>query len=88
MVAQSLSHDMSVDEWRELERVSHDTKHEYIDGHVYAMLGGSLIHSSIGSNVVRGFKTCYAQQGNHVISTIQMLRYDSHPGVTLTLMLQ
>ena len=41
---------MTIDEWRELERTSHDIKHEYIDGHVYAMSGGSLAHGRIGLN--------------------------------------
>ncbi|MBV9708184.1 MAG: Uma2 family endonuclease, partial [Chloroflexi bacterium] len=40
MVAQRSPRPMSVDEWRELERTSHDIKHEYIDGQVYAMSGG------------------------------------------------
>jgi Uma2 family endonuclease len=44
---------MSVDQWRELERCSHDIKHEYINGQVYAMAGGSRAHGRIGSNVVR-----------------------------------
>src|SRR5712692_7136338 len=43
---------MTVDEWRELEQRSHDVKHEYIDGYVYAMAGGTLDHSEIGVNVV------------------------------------
>ena len=53
MVAQREPQQRTVDEWRELERTSHDTKHEYIDGQVYAMSGGSLAHGSIGSNTVR-----------------------------------
>ncbi|GAC1356375.1 MAG: Uma2 family endonuclease [Ktedonobacteraceae bacterium] len=44
---------MTVEEWRELERTSHDIKHEYIDGRVYAMTGGSLSHARIGMNVIR-----------------------------------
>jgi Uma2 family endonuclease len=43
---------MSVEAWRELERTSHDRKHEYIDGQVYAMAGGSLDHSQTSINVV------------------------------------
>jgi hypothetical protein len=42
MVAQRELQHMTVDEWRGLERTSHDIKHEYIDGRVYAMSGGSL----------------------------------------------
>ena len=38
MAAQpSQPHYISVDDWRELEERSHDVKHEYIDGQVYAM---------------------------------------------------
>ena len=51
MVAQPWPRHMSVKEWRELERTSYDIKHEYIDGHVYAMSGGSLAHSRISLNV-------------------------------------
>ena len=53
MVAQPSWQFMNVDEWRALERQSHDIKHEYIDGLVYAMAGGSLAHSRIGSNALR-----------------------------------
>lgn len=52
MAAQPAAQLMSVDEWRELERTSHDAKHEYIDGHAHAMAGGTLAHSRIGVNVV------------------------------------
>jgi Uma2 family endonuclease len=54
---------MSVDEWRELERTSHDIKHEYIDGHVYAMSGGSLAHGRIGSNAIRTLEDALASTG-------------------------
>jgi Uma2 family endonuclease len=41
MVAQEQARrTMTVDEWRELERISHDIKYEYIDGQVYAMSRG------------------------------------------------
>ena len=33
---------MTVEEWRALERGSHQTRHEYIDGWVYAMAGEAL----------------------------------------------
>ena len=42
---------MTVDEWREWERNSHDVKHEYIDEQVYAMSGGTLGPARIGLNV-------------------------------------
>ncbi len=44
---------MSVDEWRALERTSHDIRHEYVDGHAYAMAGGTLDHSRIAINAIR-----------------------------------
>ena len=50
MVANRKPQRMTDDEWRALERTSHDVKHEYIDGYVYAMSGGSLAHSRIGLN--------------------------------------
>lgn len=56
-------HRMSVEEWRFLERSSHDAKHEYIDGHVYAMSGGSLSHGRIGSNAVRALEDALAEAG-------------------------
>ncbi len=63
MVAQREPQHMTVDEWRELERTSHDIKHEYIDGQVYAMSGGSLAHGRIGSNVVRTLEDALATAG-------------------------
>src|SRR5438445_2479724 len=64
MVAQPLPpRHMTVDEWRELERTSHDIKHEYIDGQVYAMSGGSLAHGRIGSNAVRTLEDALATAG-------------------------
>jgi Uma2 family endonuclease len=63
MVAQREAQHMTVDEWRELERTSHDIKHEYIDGQVYAMSGGSLAHGRIGSNTVRTLEDALATAG-------------------------
>jgi Uma2 family endonuclease len=40
----------SVDAYLEMERGS-PIKHDYLDGHVYAMAGGSRRHSRIGVNV-------------------------------------
>ncbi|HWS84022.1 MAG TPA: Uma2 family endonuclease [Ktedonobacteraceae bacterium] len=48
--SQPLSNYMTVDEWRELQRTSHDVKYEYLDGQVYAMAGGTLNHGSMGIN--------------------------------------
>ena len=64
MVAQREPQHMAVDEWRTLERTSHDSKHEYIDGQVYAMSGGSLAHGRIGSNTVRTLEDALATASN------------------------
>jgi len=53
MVAQREPRYMTIEEWRELERSSHDTKHEYIDGQVYLMAGGNANHARIASNTLR-----------------------------------
>jgi len=50
---------MTVDQWRELERTSHDIKYEYIDGQVYAMSGGSLDHSGIAVNVASALNNAF-----------------------------
>jgi Uma2 family endonuclease len=64
VVAQREPQYMTVDEWRTLERTSHDSKHEYIDGQVYAMSGGSLAHGRIGSNTVRTLEDALATASN------------------------
>ncbi len=70
MVAQN----MTVDEWRELERTNPDAKYEYIDGQVYLMSGRSLAHSRIGSNTVRALedvlenKPCYVYNSDASVS--------------------
>ena len=51
MVAQPSPPLMTVEEYLELERHS-DVKHEYIDGYVYAMAGGSSAQSVISANII------------------------------------
>ncbi len=63
MVAQPSEHRMTVQQWRELEQNSYDSKHEYIDGFVYAISGGSRAHSSIGSNMVRALQDALRARG-------------------------
>lgn len=53
---------LSVDEWHELERSSFDAKHEYIDGQVYLMSGGSRAHGRISSNAVRTLEDTLADK--------------------------
>lgn len=47
MVAEPQSPAMTVDEYRAFERASTD-RHEFFDGYVYAMAGGSRAHSGLG----------------------------------------
>ncbi len=90
MVAQPSPSPMNVEEWRELERTSIDVKHEYIDGRVYAMSGGSLAHSSIGINVVRVLqdalraagKRCYTNNSD-VAARLSSKRY-TYPDASVT----
>ena len=52
MVADRRRERMTVDEWRALERESDDVKHEYRDGYVVAMAGGTGAHMQIAKNIV------------------------------------
>src|SRR5690242_16681688 len=88
MVAQpSQPHHMTVDEWRELEEHS-DIKHEYIDGQIYAMAGGTLAHSFIAVNVLallsRAFEArpCYVYTSD-AASRLSPTRY-TYPDVVVT----
>src|SRR5690242_3272922 len=65
MVAQRYPQRMSVDEWRKLEQTSHDIRHEYIDGRVYAMSGGSLAHSRISLTLCNALESALAAAGKH-----------------------
>src|SRR2546421_4635012 len=44
---------MTVEEYFQLEENDPDTRYEYIDGHVYAMAGGTANHGTIKSNIQR-----------------------------------
>ena len=44
---------MTVEEYFQLEENDPDTRYEYVDGHVYAMAGGTANHDTIKSNIHR-----------------------------------
>ena len=46
---------MTVEEYFQLEANDPETGYEYIDGHVYAMAGGTANHDTIKSNIQRIF---------------------------------
>ena len=52
MVAQPKTPTFTVAEYLAMEEVS-DTKHEYLDGYIYAMAGGTPDHAQMGSNLNR-----------------------------------
>lgn len=52
-MAADLQHWMSVDEYLQLDRASEDMRYEYIDGHVYALAGGTIAHARIALNMVK-----------------------------------
>jgi Uma2 family endonuclease len=81
---------MTVAEWRELERNAHDVKHEYVDGQVYAMSGGSLAHGRIGSNAIRALEDVLAARSkacsvynSDVAVRLSATRY-TYPDVSVT----
>ena len=90
MVAKREPQHMTVDEWRDLERNNHDIKYEYVDGHVYAMSGGSLAHGRIANNTIRtledaltaGDKPCDVYNSD-VATRISPTRY-TYPDVSVT----
>jgi Uma2 family endonuclease len=79
---------MTLEEWRALEQTSHDVKHEYIDGHVYAMAGGSLAHSRIGINVVRALEDALGEGPCRVYNSDAAARLSprryTYPDATVT----
>jgi len=44
---------MSIDEYLQMDRSSAETRSEYIDGHVYAMAGGTIAHARIALNMAK-----------------------------------
>ena len=44
---------MTVEEYFQLEEHDPETRYEYIDGHVYAMAGGTANHDTLKSNIQR-----------------------------------
>lgn len=51
MVADAQPPLVTLDEYRAMERGSAE-RHEFVDGHVYLMSGGTRLHSALGRNVV------------------------------------
>ncbi len=90
MVARREPQYMTVEEWRELERNSHDIKHEYIDGRVFALAGGTLSHSRLSTNMLRTIedalatagKSCYVYNSD-TAARVSSKRY-TYPDITVS----
>lgn len=79
---------MTVEEYFQLEANNPETLYEYIDGHVYAMAGGTANHDTIKSNIqrilwqlLRG-SNCRAYSSDMKVY-ISETRY-FHPDITVT----
>jgi Uma2 family endonuclease len=79
---------MTVEEYFQLEASNHDACYEYVDGHVYAMAGGTANHDTVKSNVQRILWNFLRGSNCRVYSSdmkvyISETRY-FHPDVTVT----
>ena len=90
MVARREPQYMTVEEWRELERNSSDVKHEYIDGRVYALAGGTLSHGRLSTNTLRAIedaladigKSCYVYNSDAAARVSS--KYYTYPDITVS----
>src|SRR5260370_17012366 len=79
---------MTVEEYFQLEENDPDTRYEYIDGHVYAIAGGTANHDTIKSNIQRILWNLLRGSNCRVYSSdmkvyISKTRY-FHPNVIVT----
>lgn len=77
MVAQPQPPRWNVDEYLEMERTS-SVKHEYLDGHVYAMAGGTRRHNRIAVNLITVLTTHLRGQLCQVGGPDLKVRIDDH----------
>jgi len=75
MVAQPKIPTFTVAEYLALERAS-DTKHEYLDGYIYAMAGGTPVHSQIGTNATTALNIALRQSPCIVYNSDVRVRLD------------
>jgi Uma2 family endonuclease len=59
---------LSPQEYLELERSSEE-KHEYADGEIFAMSGGSLAHSTIAASIIRELGSALLGRGCRVLTS-------------------
>ena len=59
---------LSPQEYLELERSS-DVRHEYADGEIFAMSGGTFAHAAAAGNVIRALGIAVEDRGCHVLTS-------------------
>ncbi len=62
-------HWISPEEYLEIDRASPDVKYEYIDGHMYAMSGGTIDHAQIAMNLIRALDDHFQRGACRVFSS-------------------
>ncbi|HSI73500.1 MAG TPA: Uma2 family endonuclease [Fimbriimonas sp.] len=67
---------LSAEEYLAIERAS-DTKHEYVDGRVYAMAGTSLAHALIANNIAGSLWTKLSGSGCNAVTNDLRVSADS-----------
>jgi Uma2 family endonuclease len=81
-------HWVSVEEYLAIDRASTDVKYEYMDGHMYAMSGGTIDHAEIAANLfflLRRYlqgKTCRAFSSDVRVQVAEKKYY--YPDVTVS----
>lgn len=61
-------HRMTPEEYLAFERSS-DVRHEYADGEIFAMSGGTIEHATVASNIVRELGTALRDRGCRVLGS-------------------
>jgi Uma2 family endonuclease len=79
---------MTVEQYRALERASTDAKHEYYDGYVHLMAGGSRRHSTLGVNTLNALTGAVAGGPCRAYNSDMRVRLSEsvevYPDVTVT----
>ncbi len=76
MAELALKTKMTPEEYLEFERASEE-KHEYVDGEVYAMSGGTIEHSLISGNIVRELGAALRHQPCVVLTSDMRLKVEA-----------
>jgi Uma2 family endonuclease len=62
-------HWISPEEYLEIDRASTDIKYEYVDGHMYAMAGGTVEHAEIAMNLIACLRAYLGKGPCHTFSS-------------------